>query len=63
MAVPPLKGAETSIYLASSPDVRKISGQYFVNKEIAQSSELSYDRESQKRLWIISEKMTGLTTS
>ena len=29
----PEKGAETSIYLASSPEVEGISGKYFVNKE------------------------------
>ncbi len=62
MAIPPQKGAETSIYLASSPEVKNISGKYFVKKEITDSSPKTYDRESQKRLWIISEQLTGIAT-
>ena len=59
IAKSPDKGAETSIYLASSPEVAGISGKYFVNKEPRRSSELSYDRELQKKLWIISEKIVS----
>jgi hypothetical protein len=62
MAVSPRIGAETSIYLASSPEVSNISGKYFVRKEVTESTQISYDREYQKRLWKISEKMTGFTT-
>ncbi|MHA1994409.1 MAG: SDR family oxidoreductase [Candidatus Hodarchaeales archaeon] len=62
MAVSPKIGAETSIYLASSPEIRNTSGKYFVKKEIVKSTQISYDRESQKQLWNVSEKMTGLTT-
>jgi NAD(P)-dependent dehydrogenase (short-subunit alcohol dehydrogenase family) len=58
--IPAEKGAETSIYLASSPEVKDISGKYFVRKQLAESSPLSYDRNLQKRLWAISEVLTGL---
>lgn len=37
------KGAETSVYLASSDEVEKISGKYFVNKKMEESSLSSYD--------------------
>ena len=61
-AISPERGAQTSIYLASSPDVAKISGRYFVNSKPAQSSQASYDTAMQERLWSLSEQMTGVTT-
>ncbi|MHA2347269.1 MAG: SDR family oxidoreductase [Candidatus Hodarchaeales archaeon] len=54
------KGAETSIYLASSPEVADISGKYFVKKQLTKSSALTYDKSLQQRLWEISETLTGL---
>jgi len=56
----PEKGAETSIYLASSPEVEGITGKYFINKEQRQSSEESYNEEHAMRLWKIIAEMTGL---
>ncbi|MFX0137807.1 MAG: SDR family oxidoreductase [Candidatus Hodarchaeota archaeon] len=56
----PRKGAATSIYLASSPDVEGITGKYFVNKQPKRSSEESYNEEYAKRLWEISAEMTNL---
>ena len=56
----PEKGAETSIYLASSPEVEGITGKYFVKKEPRESSEESYNEEYAKRLWEISAEMTKL---
>lgn len=58
--IPAEKGAETSIYLASSPEVKEISGKYFVKKQLAESSPLTYDRKLQERLWELSETLTGL---
>ncbi len=57
----PEQGADNSIYLASSPDVEGISGKYFVKREPAQSSPLSYDKEVAQRLWEICESLTGLS--
>ncbi len=56
----PEKGARTSIYLASSPEMEGISGKYFENQRIARSSAISYDTALQERLWKISQKLTGL---
>ncbi|MFX0106459.1 MAG: SDR family oxidoreductase [Candidatus Hodarchaeota archaeon] len=56
----PEKGAETSIYLASSPEVEGVTGKYFVKKEPRKSSEESYNEENAKRLWKISAEMTKL---
>jgi hypothetical protein len=55
----PEKGAETSIYLASSPDVADISGKYFAKRRPIASSRLSYDEPLQERLWEVSEKQTA----
>lgn len=56
----PEKGAETSIYLASSQEVEGITGKYFAKKEQKQSSEESYNEDYAKRLWELSTEMTQL---
>lgn len=56
----PQEGAETSIYLAASPQVDGISGKYFQDKEMVSSSAISYDQETAERLWEISAEMTGI---
>jgi NAD(P)-dependent dehydrogenase (short-subunit alcohol dehydrogenase family) len=60
MAKKPEKGAMTAIYLATSPDVEKVTAGYFQNMKSIESSQLSYDRDVRLRLWNISEKITGL---
>lgn len=60
MALSPKEGAETSIYLASSPDVAGVTGKYFGKKKAARSSPASYDETAAQRLWEISAEMTGL---
>lgn len=57
----PEKGAETSIYLASSDGVEKISGKYFVNKKMEGSSLASYDPNTADRLWNESLKLCSIT--
>jgi NAD(P)-dependent dehydrogenase (short-subunit alcohol dehydrogenase family) len=54
------KGASTLVYLASSPEVVKISGKYFSKKIVRSSSEESMDLEIAKRLWEVSATLTGL---
>lgn len=60
MGKDPKIGAETSIYLASSPDVGNISGEYFVKKKIKRSSKESYDMDLAKKLWDVSKKYLKL---
>jgi len=57
----PEKGADTIVYLASSPEVAGISGKYFVNKRPVTSSRESYDEAAARRLWEVSEQLTGLS--
>jgi NAD(P)-dependent dehydrogenase (short-subunit alcohol dehydrogenase family) len=52
-------GAKTSIFLASSPEVEDVSGKYFDKCRAVKSNEASYDVESQKRLWAISEELVA----
>ena len=54
------KGAETSIYLASSDDVKDITGKCFAKKKEVKTCSMSYDEELQERLWDRTENMLGL---
>ncbi|MFX1456334.1 MAG: SDR family oxidoreductase [Promethearchaeota archaeon] len=56
----PEKGAETSIYLASSPEVEGITGKYFIKKQQQESSKESYNEDDAKKLWEISAKLTNI---
>jgi NAD(P)-dependent dehydrogenase (short-subunit alcohol dehydrogenase family) len=56
----PEKGAATSIYLASSPEVEGVTGKYFADCRETPSSPASYDEDAQRRLWEVSEEMVGL---
>lgn len=57
----PEKGAETSIYLATSPAVDGVSGKYFIKKRPVDSSPESYDEAIARRLWEVSTHLTGLS--
>ncbi len=59
-AISPEEGAQTSIYLASSGEVKGVSGQYFYECKPRKSSAASRDEEAQRRLWELSEEMTGV---
>ena len=56
-----VEGAQTSIYLASDPEVEGITGKYFADSQERKSSPVSYDKSQAERLWQISEEMTGFT--
>jgi NAD(P)-dependent dehydrogenase (short-subunit alcohol dehydrogenase family) len=56
----PARGAATSIFLASSPEVEGVSGQYFANSSPRTSSKASYDRAAATRLWDVSAALCGL---
>lgn len=63
LAKPPKKGAETVIFLASSPGLEQKSGGYYVNKKAVPSSKSSYDPDASTALWNLSLKMCGLSES
>jgi NAD(P)-dependent dehydrogenase (short-subunit alcohol dehydrogenase family) len=57
----PEKGAETIVYLASSPDAQSLSGEYLEKLKVKKSSEESYDEGIGQRLWDVSAKLTRLS--
>lgn len=59
--VGPTEGAKTSVYLATTPEVKGVSGKYFSDQKPVPSSPVSYDMEMAKRLWDVSLELTGLT--
>src|SRR5579859_622135 len=60
MMVSAEEGAKTAIYVASSPAVEGVTGQYFTKEHPVRSSKESYNTESQRRLWEVSEELTGV---
>ncbi|RLD07191.1 MAG: short-chain dehydrogenase [Chloroflexota bacterium] len=56
----PEEGAENSIFLAASPSLEGVNGKYFIKNEPAQSSPVSYDEETARRLWDVSADLTSL---
>lgn len=60
MQISAKKGAETSVYLASSDEVTDISGKCFAKKKKATTCTASYDVDSQERLWVETTKMLRL---
>lgn len=57
--ISPEKGAETSVYLSSNNEVENISGKYFEECMICESSELTHDKKLQNALWEKTEIDTG----
>jgi len=47
----PEQGAETIIYLATSEDVKSISGKYFENKKIKSASQKYYSKQNEQLVW------------
>ena len=59
-AISVAQGAQTSVYLASAPEVTSQSGLYFDEGKAVKSNHASYDRHTQEKLWGISAKMVSL---
>ena len=53
------QGAEVSLYLATSPDVAKVTGTYFVKSKPAESNPLSRDPKVAAEIWQWTQKMIG----
>ena len=56
----PEKGAETVVYLASSPEVQGASGGYYVDCKLAETSPAARDDDAAERLWRLSEQLVGI---
>jgi NAD(P)-dependent dehydrogenase (short-subunit alcohol dehydrogenase family) len=56
----PQQGAETSIFLASNPEVSKVTGEYFSKSQIKKISRDARDDAKAKKLWDMSLEIAGL---
>jgi len=54
------EGAQTSIYCAVEEGIEKYSGLFFSDCALSESSAASCDEEIAKKLWDVSEKLTGV---
>jgi len=55
------KGAETSVYLASAPELESVTGKCFAKLQETITSQLSYDQQVQGRLWDATVELLGLS--
>jgi NAD(P)-dependent dehydrogenase (short-subunit alcohol dehydrogenase family) len=53
------QGARTSVYVASSPDVESITGQYFIKGRVNAPTAAALDEAAAERLWEISDQMVS----
>lgn len=53
------EGAETSVYLASEPEVESVTGKYFSHKQEKEMSDLAKDPQNWKKFWDISEALVA----
>ncbi|MBI3677488.1 MAG: SDR family oxidoreductase [Proteobacteria bacterium] len=58
-ALTPEQGAQTIIYLASSPEVENVNGKYFTKNAVATPTKEAQNDADAKRLWEISEKLSA----
>jgi retinol dehydrogenase-14 len=59
----PKQGADTLVYLAASPEVEGMTGEYLADRKTQTASPAAYDESARKNLWEVSEDLTGLETS
>jgi retinol dehydrogenase 14 len=57
----PAQGAQTPIYLASSPDMDGVTGRFFANRKPKTANKLAYDADTTAKLWNVSADLVGMT--
>ncbi|MGC4121063.1 MAG: hypothetical protein QM765_42095 [Myxococcales bacterium] len=55
----PQKGAETIVWLATTPEAAQINGQYLHDKKVASTSKRAKDDALAKKLWAFSEELVA----
>ena len=58
--ISPRKGAETSVYAATSDELEGVTGKCFAKLKEKPTAEISYDREIQRRLWDSTVDLLGV---
>ena len=59
-AVSAKQAAESVVYLATSPDVADMSGQYFERKEAKRAADQAYDEAAQRKLYNLCLELTNI---
>ena len=59
-AISPERGADTLVYVASSPDVAGLTGQYFYKRRPVQPSAAAQDDQAALRLWTESARLANI---
>ena len=49
-------GAKTSVHLASSEEVKNITGKFFANSQVKKGSSKAKNEKNNKKLWELSEE-------
>ncbi len=62
-AIDEVEGAQTSLYLATSSEVEGKSGDYYARKHVAKPRKAALDDQTARRLWEMSEQLTGLAAA
>ncbi len=55
----PEQGADTLVYLASSPEAANVTGAYFARRKVAEPSAAAREDSAAKELWAASEALAG----
>ena len=59
-AMSPEKGARTTLWAATAPELSEVSGTYFARCSAVEPSAAAKDEAAQRRLWELSERLTGV---
>ena len=57
----PAQGAQTSLYLASSPEMDGVTGEFFANGKPKTANKIAYDPDMTAKLWNVSAALVGMT--
>ena len=63
LARTPEKGADTLIWLATSPEAAAHTGEYFSDREVTRTARLARDSRLAGELWALSERLCGLAAT
>jgi NAD(P)-dependent dehydrogenase (short-subunit alcohol dehydrogenase family) len=61
LGISPEQGADTLVYLATSPEVEGVSSRYFARRKPRRTNPRSYDEAANQRLWEESANLVKLT--
>ena len=54
------KGAKTTLWAATAPELSGVTGKYFARSAVAEPSAPAHDADAQRKLWDLSAQMTGV---